>query len=121
MSAENFLNLDDWQVWLREGTAGYCASPLSGQGAGLALVGAYVLADELGSAGGDHRTAFARYEERMRPFVEPNQALATENPGGPAAEESLERAKNAISLDDWSHRLGILPRHLTRGLCEGFN
>ncbi|WP_354639035.1 FAD-dependent monooxygenase [Kitasatospora camelliae] len=79
------------------GDAGYCASPLSGQGTSLALVGAYVLAQELGRA--DHPVAFARYEERMRPFVELNQALATENPGGPASEESVERAKNAISLD----------------------
>ncbi|GHF67586.1 hypothetical protein GCM10010218_56340 [Streptomyces mashuensis] len=80
------------------GDAGYCPSPLSGQGSSLALVGAYVLADELGAAA-DHRTAFARYEERMRPFVALNQALATENPDGPAPEESMERAKNAISLD----------------------
>jgi hypothetical protein len=35
----------------------------------------------------------------MRPFVARNQALATENPGGPASEESIGRAKNAISLD----------------------
>jgi hypothetical protein len=34
----------------------------------------------------------------MRPFVALNQALATENPEGPAPEESVERAKNAISL-----------------------
>ncbi|MCC5577214.1 FAD-dependent monooxygenase [Microtetraspora sp. AC03309] len=81
------------------GDAGYCASPLSGQGTSLALVGAYVLAEELGGAGGDHRLAFARYEERMRPYVELNQALATENPGGPASPESVERAKNGISLD----------------------
>ncbi|MGW6914141.1 FAD-dependent monooxygenase [Kitasatospora sp. NPDC054939] len=84
------------------GDAGYCASPLSGQGTSLALVGAHVLADELGRArkdGEDHRAAFERYEERMRPFVAANQALATENPGGPASEESVERAKNAIALD----------------------
>ncbi|WP_406204186.1 FAD-dependent monooxygenase [Kitasatospora sp. NBC_01560] len=84
------------------GDAGYCASPLSGQGTSLALVGAYLLADELGrarTAGEDHRAAYQRYEERMRPFVLANQALATENPGGPASEESVERAKNAISLD----------------------
>ncbi|UKZ02874.1 FAD-dependent monooxygenase (plasmid) [Streptomyces viridifaciens] len=81
------------------GDAAYCASPLSGQGTSLALVGAYVLADALGRAGGDHRTAFASYEGRMRSFVELNQALATENPGGPAAEASVERAKNAIALD----------------------
>lgn len=81
------------------GDAGYCASPLSGQGTSLALVGAWVLAQEIGRAGGDHRAAFARYEERLRPFAALNQALATENPGGPAGEESMDRAKNAIALD----------------------
>jgi 2-polyprenyl-6-methoxyphenol hydroxylase-like FAD-dependent oxidoreductase len=81
------------------GDAGHCASPLSGQGTSLALVGAYVLAAELAAAGGDHRPAFGRYEQRLRPFVERNQALATENPGGRASEESIDLAKNAISLD----------------------
>ncbi|MEV3992071.1 FAD-dependent monooxygenase [Streptomyces sp. NPDC049837] len=81
------------------GDAGYCPSPLSGQGTSLALVGAYVLADALAGAAGDHGAAFAAYETRMRPFVAANQALATENPGGPASEESLTRAKNAIALD----------------------
>ncbi|MFG3441046.1 FAD-dependent monooxygenase [Nonomuraea sp. NPDC047897] len=78
------------------GDAGYCASPLSGQGTSLALVGAYVLAAEL--AAGDVATALDRYEARMRPFVALNQALATENPGGPASEESVGRAKHAITL-----------------------
>lgn len=64
-----------------------------------ALVGAHVLADCLAQANGDHRTAYARYEQRMRPFVTLNQALATENPGGPASEESGAHAKNALSLD----------------------
>jgi 2-polyprenyl-6-methoxyphenol hydroxylase-like FAD-dependent oxidoreductase len=82
------------------GDAGYCASPLSGQGTSLALVGAYLLAAELAAAGGDHAAAFAGYERRLRPFAELNQALATENPGGPAAEESIEHAKRAISLDE---------------------
>ncbi|WP_158881137.1 FAD-dependent monooxygenase [Amycolatopsis anabasis] len=80
------------------GDAGYCASALSGQGTSLALVGAYVLADELGRTD-DHQAAFARYQDRLRPFVELNQALATENPGERANEESIERAKNAIALD----------------------
>ncbi|MFD7164526.1 FAD-dependent monooxygenase [Streptomyces violascens] len=95
------IRLDRWSrgraVLL--GDAGYCASPLSGQGTSLALVGAYVLADALGRTGGEHRAAFAEYQARLRPFVEANQALATENPGGPAGEESVERAKNAIALD----------------------
>ncbi|MEW2507408.1 FAD-dependent monooxygenase [Amycolatopsis sp. NPDC047767] len=93
------IHLDSWstgRVTLL-GDAGYCASPLSGQGTSLALVGAYVLADEL-ARHDDHTAAFAAYESRLRPFVAANQALATENPGGPAAEESVDRAKNAISL-----------------------
>ena len=57
------------------GDAGYCGSPLSGQGTSLALVGAYVLADELSTSGGDFYQAFHRYEERLRFFVETNQAL----------------------------------------------
>jgi 2-polyprenyl-6-methoxyphenol hydroxylase-like FAD-dependent oxidoreductase len=77
------------------GDAGYCPSPMSGQGTSLALVGAYVLAEELARGPAD---ALARYEARMRPFAALNQALATENPGMPAAEESIERAKNAITL-----------------------
>ncbi|MEF2528533.1 MULTISPECIES: FAD-dependent monooxygenase [Streptomyces] len=81
------------------GDAGYCPSPLSGQGTSLALAGAYVLADCLGGAGGDHGAAFAEYERRMRPFVALNQALATENAGGPAAESSVARAKGALALD----------------------
>ncbi|GAA2635704.1 FAD-dependent monooxygenase [Dactylosporangium fulvum] len=78
------------------GDAGYCPSPLSGQGTSLALVGAYVLAAEL--AAGDHVTALTRYEERMRPFVTRNQALATKNADGPAPEASMDGAKDAISL-----------------------
>ena len=58
------------------GDAAYCASPGSGQGTGLALVGAHILAGELLEALGDHAQAFARYEAAMRPFVAANQAIA---------------------------------------------
>jgi 2-polyprenyl-6-methoxyphenol hydroxylase-like FAD-dependent oxidoreductase len=77
------------------GDAGHCSSPMSGQGTSLALVGAYVLAEELAR---DPAGAFARYERRMRPFAEANQDLPLENPGYQAFEESLDRAKNAIAL-----------------------
>ncbi|MGW7533579.1 FAD-dependent monooxygenase [Amycolatopsis sp. NPDC054798] len=50
------------------GDAAYCASPLSGMGTSLALVGAYVLAGELGRHV-DHRDAFHAYETVMRPYV----------------------------------------------------
>lgn len=51
------------------GDAGYCASPLSGMGTSLAIVGAYVLAGELHAAAGDHGTAFGQYDVRMKSFV----------------------------------------------------
>ncbi|WP_328487663.1 FAD-dependent monooxygenase [Streptomyces zaomyceticus] len=58
------------------GDAAHCSSPASGQGTGLALTGAYVLAGELARAGGDHTVAFDRYEAHMRPGVERNQRMA---------------------------------------------
>jgi 2-polyprenyl-6-methoxyphenol hydroxylase-like FAD-dependent oxidoreductase len=61
------------------GDAGYCPSPLSGQGSSLALVGAYVLASELHAADGDHGDAFARYQRHMQDFVERNQQIANGN------------------------------------------
>ncbi|MGE0219307.1 FAD-dependent monooxygenase [Mycolicibacterium sp.] len=56
------------------GDAGYCASPLSGMGTSLALVGAYVLAGELGATA-DLSAALARYETVMRPYVDRCQDL----------------------------------------------
>src|SRR5215470_2631716 len=56
------------------GDAAYCASPMSGQGTSIALIGAYVLAGELAAASGAHPRAFAECENVMRPFVEGNQA-----------------------------------------------
>jgi 2-polyprenyl-6-methoxyphenol hydroxylase-like FAD-dependent oxidoreductase len=58
------------------GDAGYCGSPLSGMGTGMAMVGAYVLAGELKDTGGDYGAAFARYEDGMRSYVEGCQKLA---------------------------------------------
>lgn len=58
------------------GDAGYCPSPLSGQGSSLALVGAYILAGELALADGEYREAFSQYEDLMQAFVKKNQKLA---------------------------------------------
>jgi 2-polyprenyl-6-methoxyphenol hydroxylase-like FAD-dependent oxidoreductase len=61
------------------GDAGYCASPLSGMGTSLALVGAYVLAGELGPAeslGAERiKTALQHYEAVMRPYIDRCQDL----------------------------------------------
>jgi 2-polyprenyl-6-methoxyphenol hydroxylase-like FAD-dependent oxidoreductase len=61
------------------GDAGYCASPMSGQGTSLALIGAYVLAGELAAASGAYQRAFHQYEKEMRPFVMLNQTLGIQS------------------------------------------
>jgi 2-polyprenyl-6-methoxyphenol hydroxylase-like FAD-dependent oxidoreductase len=58
------------------GDAAWCASPRSGMGTSLAVVGAYVLAHELGAAGDDHVAAFAGYQRLLAPYVARCQRLA---------------------------------------------
>ena len=58
------------------GDAGYCTSPLSGQGTALALIGAYVLANELGRRPeGDVVDALRAYEREMAPHIEAGREL----------------------------------------------
>jgi 2-polyprenyl-6-methoxyphenol hydroxylase-like FAD-dependent oxidoreductase len=61
------------------GDAGYCASPLSGMGTSLALVGAYLLAGELGPANSFKaqriQDALERYQREMRPYVDKCQNI----------------------------------------------
>jgi 2-polyprenyl-6-methoxyphenol hydroxylase-like FAD-dependent oxidoreductase len=56
------------------GDAAACVSLVAGEGTGLAMAEAYVLAGELHDCGGDHIAAFARYQERMMPFLKGKQA-----------------------------------------------
>ncbi len=94
------------------GDAGYCASPLSGQGANLSLVGAYVLAGQLATAAGEHTAAFAGYEREMRPMVDACQKFA-EGVGGWYAPNS----RTMIRVRDLNVRL--LPYLPWRGLIGG--
>lgn len=55
------------------GDAASAVSLLSGEGAGLAMAQAYALAGEIQRADGDHREAFRRTEQRLRPLVESKQ------------------------------------------------
>jgi 2-polyprenyl-6-methoxyphenol hydroxylase-like FAD-dependent oxidoreductase len=57
------------------GDAAFSASPMSGAGTGLALVGAYMLAGELAAADWNPKAGFAGYEKRMRSYVEANQEI----------------------------------------------
>ncbi|MGE5304345.1 MAG: FAD-binding domain [Alphaproteobacteria bacterium] len=58
------------------GDAAACVSLVAGEGTGLAMAEAYVLAGELHGCGNDHMVAFARYQERMMPFLKRKQASA---------------------------------------------
>ncbi|ARF55389.1 FAD-dependent monooxygenase [Streptomyces gilvosporeus] len=81
------------------GDAAYGAT-VGGMGTGSALVGAYVLAGELALAAGDHRTAFARYEQQLRPYVTPCQegGRGTGEFLAPATQEAID-ARNAALND----------------------
>src|SRR3954469_6870469 len=93
--------MDRWHIGRVRliGDAAFSASPMSGAGTGLALVGAYLLAGELAAAGWDPEAGFAGYEARMRSYVEDNQeigrmhvqSLAAPDPGAePSPEPDLE-------------------------------
>jgi 2-polyprenyl-6-methoxyphenol hydroxylase-like FAD-dependent oxidoreductase len=58
------------------GDAAAAVSLLAGEGAGLAMVEAYVLAGELSCPRTDHSEAFRRYENRLRPIVAARQRSA---------------------------------------------
>jgi 2-polyprenyl-6-methoxyphenol hydroxylase-like FAD-dependent oxidoreductase len=80
------------------GDAGYCPSPLTGLGTSLALVGAYVLAGELAANSADHRAAFGRYEEIMRPYVTTAQRLPPGGASGYAPTSALAIRLSAASM-----------------------
>ena len=71
------VHLDSWSAG-RVALVGdaACAAGPGGNGTGNAVVAAYVLAGELAAAGGDHRTAFGRYEQLLRPYVAKGQKQA---------------------------------------------
>lgn len=58
------------------GDACFCPSLLAGQGSALAITGAYILAGELARSGGDHKLAFANYEDLLHPFIARKQRAA---------------------------------------------
>ena len=104
------VRLDRWSAGrvALVGDAGYCASPLTGLGTSLALVGAYVLAGELAAADGDHAAAFARYEEVMRPYVEEAQKLPPGGVSGYAPNTRFEIRLRTASMN-WMTRWPFRP------------
>lgn len=58
------------------GDAAACVSLIAGEGAGLGMAEAYVLAGELARNAGNYLQAFGTYESRLRPFVDGKQKSA---------------------------------------------
>jgi 2-polyprenyl-6-methoxyphenol hydroxylase-like FAD-dependent oxidoreductase len=58
------------------GDAAACVSLMAGEGTGLAIAEAYVLAGELHACDGDFAAAFERYERRLMPFLKQKQQSA---------------------------------------------
>ena len=58
------------------GDAAACPSLIAGEGAGLALAEAYVLAGELHRHGADIDSALKQYEKRIKPYTERKQKYA---------------------------------------------
>ncbi len=72
------IHLPRW--WSRRvaliGDAAACPSLLAGEGTGLAMVEAYVLAGEIHRAQGDFERGFTEYDARLRKFVTAKQRSA---------------------------------------------
>jgi 2-polyprenyl-6-methoxyphenol hydroxylase-like FAD-dependent oxidoreductase len=72
------IHLPEWSKgrMALTGDAAWAPSFLAGEGTGLGIIGAYVLAGELARSGGDP-SAFSAYERRLRKFMESKQKMAT--------------------------------------------
>ena len=71
------IRMDTWRNGrvVLAGDAAGCMTPISGQGASMALASAYVLAEELGQTD-DWRQALAIYEQRVKPQFDLRQQKA---------------------------------------------
>lgn len=90
------------------GDAAACASLLAGEGTGLAMTEAYVLAGELHRAQGDHLAAFAAYEQRLRDYVAAKQKAARSFKSFFAPTSEF-----GVILREWGMKLASVP-YLTR-------
>lgn len=81
------------------GDAAWCATPLAGIGATLAVTGAYVLTEELARHDGA-ATAFHAYEQQMRPMVEDGQGVPKILPrlAHPESRLGIRLLHNALGL-----------------------
>jgi 2-polyprenyl-6-methoxyphenol hydroxylase-like FAD-dependent oxidoreductase len=98
------VHMDSWSAGrvTLVGDAAWCASPASGAGAELALVGAYRLAGELAAARGDHRIALSRYHDGHRELVGKRQQI------GPNVKLMVPKTRAGIAVRNAVARLPLL-------------
>jgi len=100
------------------GDAAHCASPVSGSGAMLGMIGAYRLAGELSARQGDHRAAFPRYEQGHRPLIKQSQSnlftglVAPKSHAGIWARNTMARLPLAGAMAGLERRLQPKPEPL---------
>jgi 2-polyprenyl-6-methoxyphenol hydroxylase-like FAD-dependent oxidoreductase len=110
------LQLDAWsrgRVAL-VGDAGYCPGPAVGGSTSIAVLGAYILANELGQAGGDYARAFASYERQMADPVRRSRTFAR------TAAKSIvpSSAAGVWALTRGAQLVSALPAGLTKAVAK---
>jgi 2-polyprenyl-6-methoxyphenol hydroxylase-like FAD-dependent oxidoreductase len=96
------------------GDAGYCPGPAVGGSTSLAVLGAYVLAGELESAGDDYAAAFAAYEQVMMDPVVHSRAFARA-----AAKTILPSSSLGVwALIGLGRAISVLPASLTSAVAN---
>lgn len=86
------------------GDAAACASLLAGEGTGLAMTEAYVLAGELHRSNGDVEKALQNYEDKLKPFLLKKQKSALRIAGFFAPQNTV-----TLKLRDLATRLSNNP------------
>jgi 2-polyprenyl-6-methoxyphenol hydroxylase-like FAD-dependent oxidoreductase len=86
------------------GDAAQCVSLLAGQGASMAVAGAWVLAEALGRHDGDVATALAWYEARLRPVINRQQRA-----GRRMATWFVPEGRLGLIVRDWATRAAAWP------------
>jgi len=110
------IRMDTWSAGRVAliGDAGYAAGP-GGNGTGNAVVAAYILAGELAETG-DHRAAFARYEQRLRGYVAggQNQAVGSQAFLAPPTWKKIRQRNRFYKILPYLPISGLISRAATK-------
>ena len=81
------------------GDAASCPSILMGQGSIFAIIEAYVLAGELYRAKGNHKVAFAAWQDKLKDTIDRKQKLGLMNLSKSASEEVFKKYLSTITVN----------------------